>query len=33
MDPSTVFCPTDLCPDKGRVGAGTSGIHSQKQRR
>jgi len=33
MDPSTVFCPTDLCPDKGRVGAGNIGIHSQKQRR
>ncbi len=33
MDPSTVFCATETCPDKGRVGAGNSGIHSQKQRR
>jgi hypothetical protein len=29
MDPSTVFCATEICPDKGRVGAGNIGIHSQ----
>jgi len=33
MDPSTVFCGTETCPDKGRVGAGNSGIHSQKKQR
>jgi len=33
MDPSTVFCATETCPDKGRVGAGNSGIHRQKKRR
>jgi len=33
MDPSTVFCGTETCPDKGRVGAGNIRIHSQKQRR
>jgi len=33
MDPSTVFCATETCPDKGRVGAGNMGIHSQKRRR
>lgn len=33
MDPSTVFCATESCPDKGRVGAGNIGIHSQKKRR
>jgi transposase-like protein len=33
MDPSTTFCPNPACPDKGRVGAGNSGIHSQKERR
>ncbi len=33
MDPSTVFCATETCPDKGRVGAGNIGIHSQKKRR
>ena len=33
MDPSTVFCATETCPDKGRVGAGNSGLHSQKKRR
>ncbi len=33
MDPSTVFCATETCPDKGRVGAGNIRIHSQKQRR
>ncbi len=33
MDPSTVFCPTELCPDKGRVSAGNIRIHSQKRRR
>jgi hypothetical protein len=30
MDPSRVFCRTETCSDKGRVGAGDSGIHSQK---
>jgi len=33
MDPSTTFCPNAACPDKGRVGAGNSGIQSQKERR
>jgi len=33
MDPSRVFCSTETCPDKGRVGAGNIRIHSQKQRR
>jgi len=33
MDLSTVFCRTETCSDKGRVGAGNIGIHSQKQRR
>jgi len=33
MDPSTTYCPNPACPDKGRVGAGNSGIHSQKERR
>ncbi len=33
MDPSTTFCPNAACPDKGRVGAGNIGIHSQKERR
>jgi len=33
MDPSTVLCATETCPDKGRVGAGNSGIHRQKTRR
>ncbi len=33
MDPSTVFCGTETCPDKGRSGAGNIGIHSQKKRR
>jgi transposase-like protein len=33
MDPSIVFCATETCPDKGRVGAGNIGIHSQKKRR
>jgi len=33
MDPSRVFCRTETCPDKGRVGAGNIGIHSQKTRR
>ncbi len=33
MDPSRVFCGTETCPDKGRVGAGNSGIHSQKKQR
>jgi len=33
MDPSRVFCGTETCPDKGRVGAGNIRVHSQKQRR
>ncbi len=33
MDPHSVFCPKADCPDKGRGGAGNSGIHSQKERR
>ncbi len=33
MDPSRVLCSTETCPDKGRVGAGNSSIHSQKKRR
>jgi len=33
MDPHSVFCPKADCPDKGRVGAGNIGIHSQKERR
>jgi len=33
MDPSIAFCPKADCPDKGRVGAGNIGIHSQKERR
>ncbi len=33
MDPSRVFCSTETCPDKGRVGAGNSGIHSRKKQR
>jgi len=33
MDPSTTFCPNPACPDKGRVGGGNIGIHSQKERR
>jgi len=33
LDPHRVFCPKTDCPDKGRVGAGTIGIHSQKERR
>jgi len=33
MDPSTVLCATETCPDKGRVGAGNSGIHSRTKRR
>ena len=33
MDPSIVFCATETCPDKGRVGAGNSGIHSRTKRR
>jgi len=33
MDPSTTFCPHPACPDKGRVGEGNIGIHSQKERR
>lgn len=33
MDPSAQFCPHPACPDKGRVGAGASGIPSQKERR
>jgi len=33
MDPSTTFCPNTACPDKGRVGGGNIGIHSQKERR
>jgi transposase-like protein len=33
MDPSVQFCPNPVCGDKGRVGAGTIGIHSQKEQR
>jgi len=33
MDPSIPFCPNADCPDKGRVGAGNIGIHSQKEQR
>jgi len=33
MDPSTPCCPQTACPDKGRVGGGNIGIHSQKERR
>jgi len=33
MDPHSVFCPNADCPDKGRVGVGNIGIHSQKERR
>ncbi len=33
MDPSRVFCGTETCPDKGRVGAGNIRIHSQKKGR
>jgi len=33
MDPATVLCATETCPDKGRVGAGNISIHSQKKRR
>jgi len=33
MDPSTVCCATETCPDKGRVGAGNSGIHRRTKRR
>ena len=33
MVPSTTFCLSGACPDKGRVGAGNIGIHSQKERR
>jgi len=33
MDPSLVFCATETCPDKGRVGAGNSDIHSRTKRR
>ncbi len=33
MDPSTTFCPNPACPDKGRIGAGNTGIQSQKERR
>ncbi len=33
MDPSTVFCPTKDCRDKGRQGRGNIGIHRQKKQR
>src|SRR5436305_6338575 len=33
MDPSSQFCPNRACRDKGRVGAGNIGIHSQKEHR
>jgi len=33
MDPLAQFCPNPVCRDKGRVGAGNIGIHSQKERR
>jgi transposase-like protein len=33
MDPSSVFCPTPACPDKGQRGGGNIGIHSRKERR
>ncbi len=31
MDPSTTFCPNPACPDKGRVGGRTSGIHKPER--
>jgi len=33
MDPSAQFCPNLACGDKGRVGSGNIGIHSQKEQR
>ena len=33
MDPSSQFCPNLACRDKGQVGAGNIGIHSQKEQR
>jgi len=33
MDPSTVCCATETCPNKGQAGAGNINIHSQKRRR
>ena len=33
MDPSTIFCPNERCPNKGRVGAGNISVHSQTERR
>ncbi len=31
MDPSTVFCATETCPDKGRVGAGNIGSFDETE--
>ena len=33
MNPTTVFCPNLACPARGQTGQGTSGIHSQKEKR
>jgi len=33
MDPTTVFCPNEHCPARGRTGQGHIGIHSQKEQR
>ncbi|MFP4322023.1 MAG: transposase [Anaerolineales bacterium] len=33
MNPEQEFCPNEHCPDRGKVGEGNSGVHSQKEQR
>jgi len=33
MTPEQEFCPNEKCPDRGKVGGGNIGVHSQKEQR
>lgn len=33
LDPHHTFCPHDACPNRGLIGQGNIGVHSQKDRR
>jgi transposase-like protein len=33
MNPAKEFCPNTNCPDRGKIGGGNIGVHSQKEQR
>ena len=33
MNPKQEFCPNEQCPDRGKIGTGNIGVHSQKEQR